>query len=392
VRITQHSVDKRRAPQLLRWISRFVGHSELSSAIERVRNKLLLTDLRYEPYRRKYRFHTGLDIMRRRLRLGLRMQAEDYSQAYALNLLASLYDTSLTLTDSGLDRLRGTILGYLRPDRDIRALAHEMQVFQYLKTTGFNPICMDLNGMANYDFLAIQNNVEFEVECKTFSDDLGSSITTEEAAQIIGEFSRAVDQVGITKSGIFNLVFPGRYNLALNNFGKYMREFLVTASEERHFDHFHLRFDHRADWGAIQKNPDVSRMGDGDEFTSFVKRTDEHVVVLIIMSRKSSALKKGALKSISRASSQLSGTRAGIIWIDLLGLGQDDFRLLSDMAPAGALGAFTAHVFLSPKRSHVTHMVFGSEDDGDNRSRGLLLGAFGVPNLILRQKVVRFRF
>jgi hypothetical protein len=56
----------------------------------------------------------------------------------------------------------------------------EIQILTQLCRRGFDVVCIDLSGKANFDFLAPRSGAELEAECKTTAPDAGQKIHLDE--------------------------------------------------------------------------------------------------------------------------------------------------------------------------------------------------------------------
>lgn len=72
--------------------------------------------------------------------------------------------------------MHGCLRDGAKGEYGFRPLAYEMNIAAHLVREGYDIDCVDLEGNGRFDFLAMKNGIEFEVECKTTSPDKGREI------------------------------------------------------------------------------------------------------------------------------------------------------------------------------------------------------------------------
>ena len=114
------------------------------------------------------------DIYKRRKLTGKYAVKEEVAAEYRFLsfscMLALVYGR---LNPVGQIRLRGMLFDALKNDYGLGPLAYEIKVATHLMTLGFDVEFSDLEGNANYDFLAKNGGVCIEIECKFMSADVG---------------------------------------------------------------------------------------------------------------------------------------------------------------------------------------------------------------------------
>jgi Holliday junction resolvase len=83
-------------------------------------------------------------------------------------------------------RFSGSMRDALRGQYGLRPVAYELQILTHLCRRGFDVVCMDLSGTANFDFLATRSGAELEVECKTTAPDAGLKVHLDEVTRLGG--------------------------------------------------------------------------------------------------------------------------------------------------------------------------------------------------------------
>jgi hypothetical protein len=80
------------------------------------------------------------------------------------------------LPDEGKGALRASLIGALKSDIGVAPFAFEIRTAAHLMAMGGDVQFHDLCGGGGYDFLVSRGRIEMEVECKSFSADLGRPI------------------------------------------------------------------------------------------------------------------------------------------------------------------------------------------------------------------------
>lgn len=89
---------------------------------------------------------------------------------------ASLVQIHDQLSPSARKRLVGRLQDGLKTDVGLAPLRFELQVAMHAAMAGFEFDCSDLESGGGFDLLVRRNTVEVEIECKTFSADLGRCV------------------------------------------------------------------------------------------------------------------------------------------------------------------------------------------------------------------------
>ena len=184
----------------------FIGARELHEAISRVASRLqpLSTPIR-ALYRDRYFFHEQC-ISITDAPAPFQLDVSNVNAVRAASFIAGINRTRSCLSPVAVPRFRNVIIGGLRPDRDIRQLEHEIRSFVHFGQKGMAITLADLEGQGQFDLDCRKDEIVFEVECKTVTQDTGAAIKTDLLVNLSEEFRRAVDPI-TTKSGIFILTF-----------------------------------------------------------------------------------------------------------------------------------------------------------------------------------------
>ena len=128
------------------------------------------------------------------------------------SFVAAVVRAHAILSERGKARLAGAIRSALEKEAGLGPLAFEMKMAVHLMSRGFDVEYHDLESGGGYDFLARREAVEFEVECKHVSADIGRQIHRRKIYDL-GRLlhpvlSRALDE---TPGGRFlRVTLPGR--------------------------------------------------------------------------------------------------------------------------------------------------------------------------------------
>ncbi|MDE0418450.1 MAG: hypothetical protein OXI95_16165 [bacterium] len=129
-----------------------------------------------------------------------------------LSFVAMLVRCHSVSTQPAKTRLRGMILDSLKKDYGLGPLAYEMKIAAHLMSKGFDVTFHDLETGGGYDFLAVKDDLQLQVECKFVSGDIGRQIHLKRLYQF-GEYltpklQTVLDQL---RGGVFvHVKIPGR--------------------------------------------------------------------------------------------------------------------------------------------------------------------------------------
>lgn len=279
------------------------------------------------------------------------------------------------LSAAGKNALRTKMLGALKDNIGLAPLAFEMRTVAHLMACGFEVEFVDLCGEERFDFLIRRSNIEMEVECKSVSGDLGHQIHLLRQYQL-GPYLWPSMKIG-SKDGVVQLLvatLPDRLH------GQ--REYLATVAERitkaltgridvndsepcsvsyREFPITGSPFDRAlrstiTEEDALQYCHGVMRDELGHVMMMFQPQRNATIVAL--RSTKPDHFLRGLYRNIKEAASeQLSGTRPGVICVQLRNLTTASLRDLAEnpglTRTPTALQLMTAKFFDSDARAHV---------------------------------------
>jgi hypothetical protein len=151
----------------------FVGAEELNQALTRVARKFasLRPSIR-TLFGDRYFFHEQC-IQFTDGPFPFQLDVANPLAVRAASLISGINRVRTKLSSPALVRFRETILGGLRPDRDIRQIEHEIRCYIHFGQKGFEVSFADLDQNGRFDLLCSSQASSFEVECKTVSEETG---------------------------------------------------------------------------------------------------------------------------------------------------------------------------------------------------------------------------
>jgi hypothetical protein len=296
----------------------------------------------------------------------------DYGDATAVrtaSLIAGVNRIKADLSLKGRSNFRAKLLGILRPDQDVRQLEHEMRAVTHFRQKNFAVKFADLERLGNFDLLINKDAAEFEIECKTISDDTGAQIKSDLMVNLSETFINTLKQhKAITQSGIYILTFKKPTSKCVN-LGKQVQSAILTDSKSEDFG---LTFCERPQWSISKTSPDDiaqlrasiaadTEIAGADHY--FVTLAADRVIGLSLRAHKPSQLRDRAIQVLKDAADQCTGNRPSCLWLHFLGVDESNFLQLASFSMAGkgsGLNNIVSAALLDRKsktdRSHV-HMV-----------------------------------
>ena len=128
------------------------------------------------------------------------------------SFLAMIVRCHQRLGAKGKTRLKGMIEDGLKSDYGIAQLAFEMKMVAQLMSRGFDVEFNDMESGGGFDFLATNEKVEIEIECKFVSGDIGRQIHLKRLHQLgtvlLPEMAKFLDQE--CGGQLVRVLLPGR--------------------------------------------------------------------------------------------------------------------------------------------------------------------------------------
>ena len=363
----------RQIPQIITWFNNFVGFRDMYGRLERAEAKLRSVDFASPTLNKRYFFHVNYKRLILRNRLCRKISLDSIDNYQPISFAASVHDAARNLSTAGMARLRAQILDGLGPDRDFRAIEHEMRVYTHYRQQECQVNFADLEGTGKYDFNIRRNGVDFEVEAKTLTEDIGNLVSTEQSIVFFQAYKEALSRArDFRESGFFTYSMKSRSEAPQQSaIADRITDFLMRAVPQKSYGDVTLSFEQRRDWvPAIQQKqfaPIREAISERHRVTNshaMIILGHGQVVMFCISGSRPLRLFKGIRERLKHASSQLTGSRPGMIWMHFLGLEENEFTSLSKDAAAGQHNAFSSfgqYVFSSEKRKHVCRVRFSGE-------------------------------
>jgi hypothetical protein len=183
----------------------------------------------------------------------------------------------------------------------------------------------DLEGTGRHDFNVRRGNVEFEVEAKTLSEDIGNLVSTEESLLFFSAYKEAIARVpSFRESGFLTYSIKSRREKAfsLEELTAALSDFMARAIPEKQYGDATLHFERKPAWESMIQQHRVSPIRAEilerqkvDNSHAMITLGNGQVVMFCIAGSRPLRLFRGIRERLKHASSQLSGTRPGMIWV-----------------------------------------------------------------------------
>jgi hypothetical protein len=280
--------------------------------------------------------------------------------------------------------LRQRFLGSLKDNVGLAPAAFEMRTAAHLMARGFDVDFHDLK-TKGYDFLAKNDQVEMEVECKSVSGDLGRMIHLFRQYQL-GPYI-ITSMMNPSKEGIVRLAvatLPDRLNGQrefLSSIGMRISKALSSGLNLTDCDPCSVEYSEH----PIQRSPFdcpsppkitesqvseyCSGLVDGEIGHTIMTFSPQRSATLVALrSKKPDKFLRSLYRNLREAAaSQLSGTRPGMICVQLRNLTSDQLRDVAETPAASGkptgIQLMMAKFFGSDARSHVHSVAFVAPGD-----------------------------
>lgn len=353
-------------PGLITWFNSFVGYREIQKRIERVEAKLREVGFISPMLSRRYYFHSAYKTLVVRNRTFQRINVSDFQINRALSCIAAIRELSKLLSDAGKDRFRSRIIASLSPDCDIRELEHELRAFVHYRQAGLVVLPADGEGNQRFDFLVKGPNGEFELECKTFMENIGNAISIDDSMHVFRGFRTAFERTSsFQENGIITLTFPGRATMSEIEITSAVSNFLVSAPRQRAYANCSIEFARKRNWEELLSAQNMD--GIIQEVVERYEATNTHFMMVLSKTRAvmfcvSSNRRPRPLRAIfdrlKSASEQFTRSRPAVIWGHFLAPGEEDFRDIIEKRRLGfrVFDVFGHYLFKSPNRAHLCRL------------------------------------
>jgi hypothetical protein len=243
------------------------------------------------------------------------------------------------LSSTGKSRMSGMLKDALKSDYGLAPLVFEMKIVAHLMMREFKVNFHDMETGGGFDYLAIGDDMEFEVECKFVSGDIGRKIHQKEMHQLTTilrpKLVSALDQAH--GSHLVQISIPGKLGKTANQhqeiscliskaiIGKkeYEKnnEYKISVTEFSFDDSPFIKFP-PADFSSGYIEQYLS-----DKFEIEGKNTvvlfhpEKGAIIVVVQSLKEDAVLKGIHRQLKgSANNQLTGERPGILCCELADL------------------------------------------------------------------------
>ena len=322
------------------------------------------------------------DIYKRRKLTGKYAVKEEVAAEYGfLSFSCMLPLVYGRLNPVGQIRLRGMLFDALKNDYGLGPLAYEIKVATHLMTLGFDVEFSDLEGNANYDFLAKNGDVCIEIECKFISADVGKKIHRKRLFQLGGVLEPKLRQfLGNPGTGLLvRLTLPDRLH---GNEQQHVElsDLVCGAIAEKKMTHTYgmnrvamQEFD-IVDSPFRDQNPSklveadvekflLERFGLDNKNVLAVFGRDQGAIIVVIESAKGDAVLKGIHSQLKRAAKrQFSGSLPAILCCHLADITEGELLSLGNGGEnATGLDQMTSDLIISrPQLWCVAYTASGS--------------------------------
>ena len=335
---------------------------------------------------RKYYFHSTYKNLVVRNRTYRGIDISEINNHRAISLIAAVRQLASLLDAQQQQRLRARIVESLDPDRDIRELEHEMRAFVHYKAAGCNVQPADDDGHGRFDFLVDCGKGPFEVECKTFAEDIGNPISVADSVQVFRALRSAIvaDSV-FRESGVLTVSFPARVTTSEQDLTSIVSDFLSTGHAEGSRNGCSLLFERQRGWENWLRTgnrhavlDDIAGRFAEHNLHTMTMISHSHAVMGVVRSDRTPRPANAVFERLRSASEQFSRERPALLWGHFLGFSEDDFRELLEERRFGqrTFDVFGNFLFKNPKRNHICRLRLNADGNlgrPNEGSRGILL-------------------
>lgn len=332
-------------------------------------------------------------------------KVETIAQYELVGFAAGVVRSYERLSDSGKRRLRGVLLDGLKEDKGLLSIQHEITTAVHLMSRGYDVEFHDMESGGGFDFVARKDDVEFEVECKMFSADLGRKIHRRRSATLFKTLADVLTQTykSATVGLVVTVTIPDRLNPSPEQHSgieKAVRTGLLQGDAFTQTEHCTVQvLDFPVDKSPFDKAPEkISRQ----EIDQFVRDRTGHsncpvmilfspkqrAVILSLVSVKSDEVLNAMRRQLREAAKgQFTKCRPAILAVQLHDLTAEQlFNLARSDSPsrgnASGLQIITSDFLQSPSRAHIHTVVYRSHGTLDDKRRDGTKRADGLAYII----------
>lgn len=272
-------------------------------------------------------------------------QSAEQVQLYSF--LAMIVRCHQRLRPEGKKRLSGMLVDALKAKDGLAPLAFEMKVVAHLMARGFDVAFHDIEEGSGFDFLASNDEVELEIECKFFSGDIGRKIHLKRLHQLgtvlLPEMTTALDR--LDGGRLVRISIPGTLggtNKQHDEIRRLMSQAIADPKSGARMAPYEISvLEFSIDESPFgQLPPDDVSLVQIKRFLSDKFNIDNKNVLInfspkrgalliVVESKKKDAVLKGIHRQLKgKASKQFSGDRPGILCCQLADMTDDQLRSL----------------------------------------------------------------
>jgi hypothetical protein len=311
------------------------------------------------------------------------------------------------LSAQGKARLRGMLLDGLKSDHGLLSLENEITTAMHLLSRGFDVEFHDMETGSGVDFIARNDGVEIEIECKMVSGDLGRKIHRLRALALFWSLAEIASRTyrSAIRGLMIRITVPERLTSS-DELLRAIRDAFSRAIVSGHGKTLAteceievLDFDVAVSPFAVA---DVTQLS-GTAIHEFVRARLGHTgahsmhffspgrraLALAIESRKPDRVLAGIRRQLrDTAEDQFGGERPGIICVQFHDLSAEELQDLgesdsTERETATGLQIMTSDLLQDPKRTHIHSIAY--------RSHGKLLRSDGIVTERASSYVIRNR-
>ena len=382
------------APRLFDRFLQILGSEPWEKRYRILRDQLRTNPLLFDFVARRHGIELAIGrLLEIRSATSLRLDVYAPADYAALSFVAAVVLIYDGLTSTGNTRVAGLLRDGLNTDRGLRPFQSEIATATHLVNAGFDVTFRDLEGEPGFDFLAIRDGAELEVECKSVSSDLGRQVHERRMAdlsnRVLNGLSSGVDEV--TGGHLIRITLPARLpadhaaleSIAASAVAAFRNTSPPTATacpiELRTFDMTASPFSRRQPDDVTQDDVRQfveEQIGLSNVHTCVRLSPGRCAIVVVVDSQKHDRVVTELVRNLKAAAEQFSRQRPALLVVQFLDLEADAMTELAhhdsnDPAKASALQRATSLFLLSPERSHILTVVY--------RSHGTLtIGGMGI--------------
>ena len=271
------------------------------------------------------------------------------------------------LPRAAISRFEGALRGALKDSSGLRPFAYELGIAAHLMRKKWDVEFADLCGTARFDFLARQDNVEIEVECKTTSGDTGRKIHRREVNRLVDLILPTTQQLADTAGcHLIRVIVPNRLAPADRELAE-IASIVASAGPQKcvasgDLAQVEYRYENISAWLEPNRDRDAREffkklLDAKNSHIVFYSRPGHSIVAVMIASAKADSVVDAIATQAKAAADQCSGNRPALIAMHLIDqISRPELEVL--VKTHSGLQTIAHAVFKDAKRSHVDSIVF----------------------------------